>query len=139
MMTQYGFGAKISSGFGLAENMVDNGGFSFMAEGFKALLNVIEPIPEIPEEFLKYLENGKLKEFCRNETGEPLSNTEYGKQKPKEGGSFSEFKEFKSWYKIHANALKEQLSENTTEFPIEKFKNFDELIEIRTNDLWTII
>ena len=98
MFTVYGFGAKTSSGFGSARPDLTDGKIILRAEGIETGQKE-EMKLQLPEEsFKKYLkEDGSAKENFKG-SGEVglLSNSEY-KEKG-EGGSLSEFKQFRRWY-----------------------------------------
>lgn len=132
MLTEYGFGAKTSSGFGLTETVVNDG---------KVAVNT--KMPDIPiqseivlkhpdKAFNKYLDNyGTLKESFSQSEGKILSNKEYSMKKPENGGSLSEFKKFKAWYKENAKMWKEHLQSGIAPAkpPVWKFRNLDELAD----------
>ncbi len=130
MMTQYGFGAKTSGGFGLAEENVEEGRLVIDADGIEKPLSNENPVTEIPEEFLKYLnEDGTVKEEFRSNREEGLlSNKEFGDRKQAGGGNFSEFKKFRDWYKVHGKGLsKHGQSKRSAGLLGWEFKSFDEL------------
>jgi CRISPR-associated protein Cmr2 len=83
MMTQHGFGAKTSSGFGLAEKNVEEGRLFLNADGIEKSLSNNKPVIEIPEEYLKYLNDDRTvkKEFRSSREEGLLSNKEFGNRK----------------------------------------------------------
>lgn len=99
MMTQYGFGAKTSSGFGVVENNIEHGGLVINTKEIDAPLNNKEPENDIPEEYTKYLkEDGTVKgELCASD-GKLLSTTEYAQLDAKKEMGLKKFKDFKRWY-----------------------------------------
>jgi CRISPR-associated protein Cmr2 len=130
MMTQYGFGAKTSSGFGLAEKNIEEGKLVLNADGIEKSLSNKKPVTEIPEEFLKYLnDDGTVKQEFRSSREEGLlSNKEFGERKQAGGGNFSEFKKFRDWYKVHGKGLsKHGQSKSSAGLSGWEFKSFDEL------------
>ncbi|CAG0995792.1 hypothetical protein METP2_02906 [Methanosarcinales archaeon] len=130
MMTQYGFGAKTSSGFGLAEKNVEEGRLVLSADSIDKSLSNKKPVTEIPEEFLKYLnDDGTVKQEFRSSREEGLlSNKEFGERKQAGGGNFSEFKKFRDWYKVHGKGLsKHGQSKSSAGLSGWEFKSFDEL------------
>ncbi len=130
MMTQYGFGAKTSSGFGLAEENVEEGRLVLSADSIEKSLSNKKPVTEIPEEFLKYLnDDGTVKQEFRSSREEGLlSNKEFGERKQAGGGNFSEFKKFRDWYKVLGKGWSKFVqSKSSTGFSGWEFKSFDEL------------
>jgi CRISPR-associated protein Cmr2 len=140
MLTEYGFGAKTSSGFGVVENGVENGSLVLNAEGIEFSVQA-ETVPEPPDKFHKYLnlEEGTVKEqFCEDD-GKPMSASKYNKMayggsKPEGGGSQNEFKDFNNWYKTLGEAWSKsvQLKNNSSsaELPSYEFKNFNDLTDM---------
>jgi len=130
MMTQYGFGAKTSSSFGLAEKNVEEGRLVLSADIIEKSLSNKKPVTEIPEEFLKYLnDDGTVKQEFRSSREEGLlSNKEFGERKQAAGGNFSEFKKFRDWYKVLEKGLsKHGQSKISAGLSGWEFKSFDEL------------
>jgi len=131
MLTIYGFGAKTTSGYGVAEEKLEG----------TLLINLpdIPPIPECqdaaspacesPEEaFWKYLdESGQVKrEFKGSGEGGLMSNSEYKAQgQSLGGGSLSEFRRFRSWYAQHGERWRSSLATpelaSSESSPVSKF------------------
>lgn len=78
MMTQYGFGAKTSSGFGVVEDNIEHGGLVFNSRVIDTSMKKKEPEHDIPEEYAKYLkEDGTVKkELCASD-GKLLNNDQF--------------------------------------------------------------
>jgi len=117
MLTTYGFGAKTSSGFGVAQDTVENGTLALN------IPNVVFPQEDAPQvqkpddEFLKYLdETGQVKPvFTGSGEGGLLSNSKYKKSGAQAGGgSLSEFKKFRDWYMDNGEAWQAHLRRGTT-------------------------
>lgn len=132
MFLTYGFGAKTNSGYGEAEEEVQEG---------IMLINVAN-LPDLPEDttsvsqayeqpkkdFLKYMDDyGNVKpEFKGGGEGGLMSNSEYKVGgEAAGGGSLSEFKHFRSWYLKHGAHWRAskgtQQSASTESSPMSKF------------------
>ncbi len=142
MLTQYGFGAKTSSGYGVAGDEVEQGrvllNFSDIPENLKNESPELQDYEPPDEAFYKYLdEHGNVKqEFTGKGEGGLMSNSEY-KQKGESlgGGSLSEFKRFRTWYNQHGDKWKTSLrSESSSSVPSKMpqltFRTLKELVEI---------
>jgi len=107
MFTKYGFGAKTSDGFGIA-----NDGLKAGCLDIKAKINDIDEVEKPEEVFLRYLdETGMVKKECigNGEFG-LLSNKEFIEKKDQlGGGSQAEFKRFRNWYKRWGDRWQEHL------------------------------
>ena len=118
MITIYGFGAKTSSGFGLAADQVEDGKVTVKIPGFGFPEEEAPGIQEPDEGFDKYLdEKGAVSPtFEGSGEGGLLSNKEY-KDKGKRfgGGSLSEFKEFRQWYVHYGKTWREYLKTKMVE------------------------
>ncbi len=106
MLTEYGFGAKTSSGFGTAGGGVEDG----RVEGLD-LPAQEEGAPEPSNEnYLKYLnDDGTVREEFCGDDGEPMSVKQYKRRShdgrtPEGGGSQNEFKQFMNWYTAPAKS-----------------------------------
>ena len=149
MLTQYGFGAKTSSGYGVAKDDVVQGimllNFAEIPESLKAKSQT-QPEYEPPEEvFLKYMdESGEVKpEFKGSGEGGLMSNSEY-KQRGEAlgGGSLKEFKRFRSWYVKHGTnwkASRETSPENSDtsakqQITFQTLSEFEKIVEILISD-----
>lgn len=127
MFTLYGFGAKTTSGHGLAE-ISSNGKINIKTTDIQ--VDGFEEKKEIPpdEKFIKYFnDDGSIKEEFKNNTGGLLSNNE-SKSKFSDMG----FREYKSFQREHKNNQKqwqkyfEQQQNNSTIHHFQKtFNNFE--------------
>ncbi|ACR79382.1 RAMP superfamily CRISPR-associated protein [Kosmotoga olearia] len=130
MFTVYGFGAKTSSGYGLASNIIENG------KVYTDISIKIEKETEaikLPKNFRKYLnENGTVRsELVDSETGELLSNNRFQEKKGELGfQSGNEFSQFKRWYKEKGEAYRNQLNVKDSPKNMCEFNSFDELIDM---------
>jgi CRISPR-associated protein Cmr2 len=131
MMTQYGFGAKTSSGFGMAENNIEHGGFVLNKKKIDAPFNNKEPKNDIPEEYVKYLkEDGTAKkELCASD-GKLLSTTDYAQPGAKKEMGLKKFKDFKRWYNDYIEKKKSIQHKNFADdlYHLE-FNDFDQLLK----------
>ncbi len=135
MFRDYGFGAKTSSGFGIAKPDLTNGKLILKAEGIQVSQKEEIRIHEPEEAFLKYLnEDDSVKEEFKGSGGAGLlSNTQYGKKDQLSGGSLGEFKKFRLWYADSGVQWQKHLQSVKTpgpEWPIWKFKSLDELLNV---------
>ncbi|TYC00858.1 MAG: hypothetical protein FXF54_01675 [Kosmotoga sp.] len=130
MFTVYGFGAKTSSGYGIARNIVKNGKvYTDMSTKIKEENEAIE----LPENFRKYLnENGTVKsELVDNTTGTLLSNKKFQKKKTEHGfQSGNEFSQFKRWYEENGESYMNSLSVKDSSHNVGEFTSFAELIDL---------
>lgn len=134
MFLTYGFGAKTSSGFGIAENnlMQDEGKIILKSKCVTA--SVHEDIKPPEKEFLKYLnEDGSLKDSFKDAEGKLITKITGEKLSLIGGGSLKEFKLFKNWYKDNDHKWQKNLkskNEISVEWPTWFFNTFDELIDV---------
>lgn len=132
MFLTYGFGAKTSNGFGIAENDLIKGKIILKSKCVTA--SVHEDIKPPEKEFLKYLnEDGSLKDSFKDAEGKPIAKITGEKLSQIGGGSLKEFKLFKTWYKDNGcNWQKQPQSRNETsvKWPDWPFSTFDELIDV---------
>lgn len=137
MFRDYGFGAKTSSGYGIAKPDLTEGRLILKAKGIEVNKKEVSKL-QAPEEAFKkkYLnEDGSVKdEFKGGGEAGLLSNTEYGeKGQQLGGGSLSEFKKFRRWYAAYGVQWQKYIqSKNapTPEWPTWTFLNFEELIDL---------
>ncbi len=137
MFRVYGFGAKTSSGYGIACNTVINGK---IYNDLSIKLESETEAMKLPENFRKYLnEDGTVKsEMIDNTTGKLLSNSKFQKKKSEHGfQSGNEFSRFKRWYKENGEAYKNQLDTKDSPRNACKFSSFDELID-RVNNIFAL-
>lgn len=136
MFRDYGFGAKTSSGFGIAKSDVTDGAITLKACNIEPSSNDMENLHSPKEAFEKYLnEDGSVIEnFKGNGDTGLLSNSEYGEKKQNlGGGSGKEFAKFKRWYSEYGERWQKSLRSKdatTDECSIWRFTNFKELIEL---------
>lgn len=137
MLTEYGFGAKTSSGFGTAENDVVGGRVVLNAKGID-LPAQEGGAPELPDgKYLKYLnDDGTVRVEVCGDDGKPMRITEYGRKvhegrNPVDGGSQSEYRKFMRWYVAHGKAWRVHLQRDTApaESPVLEFKSLGKLVE----------
>jgi len=139
MFTEYGFGAKTSSGYGVAD--VKDGSLVLNGEGI-GFSEQDETVVEPPDEaFSKYLnlEEGTVQEqFCEDD-GKPMRGKKYNKlayagETPEGGGSQNEFKHFLNWYKnlgeAWSKSVQSKMNSSSTELPSYEFKNFNDLMNL---------
>jgi CRISPR-associated protein Cmr2 len=135
MFLTYGFGAKTSSGFGIAENNLIEGKIILKSKCVTA--SVHENIKPPEKEFLKYLnEDGTLRDSFKNADGNLITNITGEKLSQIGGGSLNEFKLFKKCYKDDGHKWQKHLqskNETSVEWPTWSFKTFDELIDVANN------
>lgn len=136
MFLIYGFGAKTSSGFGIAENNLIEGKIILKSKYVTA--SVHEDIKPPKKEFLKYLnEDGTLRDSFKNADGNLITNITSETLSQIGGGSLKEFKLFKKCYKDDGHKWQknpQSKNETSTEWPILSFSTFDELIDV-TKDI----
>jgi len=135
MFRDFGFGAKTSSGFGIAKPELTDGKLVLKVEGVEISQKEDIKIQEPEEAFKKYLnEDGSVKEEFKKGSGEAglLSNTQYGKIKDQlSGGSLSEFKKLRRWYSNYGELWQKHIAvEQTPEpkWPVWCFESFGELL-----------
>jgi CRISPR-associated protein Cmr2 len=136
MFTDYGFGAKTSSGYGIVKPDLSGGTVTLRDLMIVASQKEIEK-PQPPEEgFKKYLEeDGSVKEEFKG-GGEYglLSSPEYHeKGEQLGGGGFKEFKRFKRWYIETDEQRQKHLKskdDSKSEWPIWAFARFEGLEEL---------
>lgn len=132
MFLTYGFGAKTSSGFGIAENNLIEGKIILKSKCVTA--SVHEDIKPPKKEFLKYLnEDGTLRDSFKNADGNLITNITSEKLSQIGGGSLKEFKLFKKCYKDDGHKWQKHLqskNETSVEWPTWYFNTFDKLIGV---------
>lgn len=141
MLTEYGFGAKTSSGFGTAGDGVVGGRVALNAVGLDLPAQERDALVPPDEESRKYLnDDGTVRAEVCGDDGKPLSNDEYNdkyrKKQPPCGGSFSKFKKFKTEYTNNGEAWRAYLQRGVApnESPMLEFKSLGKLVE-RTKKL----
>lgn len=118
MMLTYGFSAKRTSGYGTASDVVKSGQIIHKIPGIVFLQGDIPQTKKPEEVFLKYLdETGRIKpSFKGSGNGGLLSNPEYKKTGVQAGGgSFNEFKRFRTWYVKYGKGWQASLQHSTTQ------------------------
>lgn len=133
LFTVYGFGAKTSSGFGLANDEVENGSLILNWPGYVFPQAETAQVQKPEDAFLKYMdESGHLKsDFSVSGDDSPMSNSEYKAKATSEGGSLSEFKTFRKWYAENGEQWQRLLNEQntTTNYPEIRFNHLSQLAE----------
>ena len=132
MFLTYGFGAKTSSGFGIAKNDLIEG--KIILKSKYATVSVHEDVKPPENALLKYLnEDGTLRDSFKNADGKLITNITGEKISQIGGGSLKEFRLFKNWYKDNGHKWQKHLqskNETSPEWPNWSFKTFDELIDV---------
>ncbi|ACD90010.1 protein of unknown function DUF324 [Chlorobium limicola DSM 245] len=130
----YGFGAKTSSGFGLANDAIENGSLILNLPSF--VFPQAETVQvQTPEDvFLKYMdESGYLKTvFSGGGDYGLMSNKEYGEKREQLGGGYlTEFKAFRKWYGENGEQWQKSIKEKSsaTNYPQLRFKSLSQLAE----------
>lgn len=135
LFTVYGFGAKTGSGFGVAEDGVEN---SRLALNIPDVVFPQDGAPQAQkpdDEFQKYLdETGQVKAvFKGSGEGGLLSNNEYKQTGAQHGGgSLSEFKQFRNWYGQFGEQWQAGLphSATPTDYSETTFESLSQLVEL---------
>lgn len=125
LFTNFGFGAKTGSAYGLGEvsNDTKKGEIFFNSP----TAGTKEQVINVPIEFQKYLdENRQIRGEFLDEQGRFLSNNSYRNTSPAGGGSLNEYKKFRTWYEKNKLILR-----NGQEEPKPfTFRTFRELKEV---------
>ena len=143
MFRDYGFGAKTSSGYGIAKSTLSDGRIVLKAKGMKYIQEKKSKLNLPEESFKKYLnEDGTVKDQFKG-TGEMglLSNTEYTKRGQElGGGSLSEFKKFRRWYQTRGKEWQDYIQSKSVpaKWPTWEFSNFNELMN-KTEEIIKIL
>ncbi|CAD7774099.1 hypothetical protein FHEFKHOI_01503 [Candidatus Methanoperedenaceae archaeon GB50] len=135
MFRDYGFGAKTSSGFGIAKPELTEGKLALKVEGIDINQKEEATIQEPEDGFKKYLNSDGIvkEEFKGSGDAGLLSNNEYSETGEKYGGgSLTEFKKFRRWYGRYGEKWQQQLKNTHAEWPIWWFESFDELVNVAT-------
>ncbi len=137
MLTEYGFGAKTSSGFGVAKSEVVGGRVMLNADVEGLDLPAQEGgAPEPPDEkYLKYLDDSMMRVKVRGDDGKPMRIVKYGRRvhegrNPVDGGSQSEYRKFMRWYVAHGKAWRAHLQRDAppAKSPGWEFKSLSEFV-----------
>jgi CRISPR-associated protein Cmr2 len=130
MFTVYGFGAKTSSGYGIASSLVKNGKiYNDLSIKLESETEAIE----IPENFKKYYnEDGTVKkELIDEKTGELLSNKKFQEKKSEHGfQSGNKFSKFKRWFEENGESYMNSLSVKDSSENVGEFSSFAELMDL---------
>jgi len=141
MMSYYGFGAKTSSGFGVAEDSVDDGKLVLNAEGIDICANN-KPKHKPPiKEFHKYLnlEEGTVqKQFCEDDGKlmevKEYKNRRHNKMTPEGGEGWKKFRDFYEWYEINGIEWSKSFQSTNDLAPAKlslwEFKHFNEIMNL---------
>lgn len=135
LFTVYGFGAKTSSGFGLANEAVENGSLFLNWPGFVFPKTETCQVQTPEDTFLKYMDElGHIKsEFSGAGEFSLMSNSEYKeKGESSGGGSLSEFKVFRKWYGEHGERWQKSLKESISgmHYSALSFNRLSELADV---------
>lgn len=134
MFRDYGFGAKTSSGYGIARSDLDDGKLVLKAKNVSAAKDKTTALRAPAESFKKYLnKNGSVKEeFKGNGEAGLLSTSEYS-EKGQElgGGSQAEFKKFRRWYGAFGEGWQKHIASRNApcRWPEWTFSSFDQLLD----------
>lgn len=133
MFLTYGFGAKTSSGHGVAKPELTDGKLILKAKGIE-ISKKEEEKPKPPEEsFMKYLNEDYTvkKEYLGSGKGGLLSGKKIGELKQKISGfNSSEFQRFRDCFIEDGEGWKKQIQTKdapTQDFTTWTFKNFDDM------------
>ncbi|MFW9998258.1 MAG: RAMP superfamily CRISPR-associated protein [Candidatus Odinarchaeota archaeon] len=133
LFQDHGFGAKTSSGFGIAKPDLGGGRMTVKVRGLTKKTEELEKPPE--EAFKKYLDaSGRLKNEFRG-SGESglLSNSEYREKGAQlGGGSLKEFKAFKFWYSEYGEEWEKAVQvvkKPAVSYSAWRFNSFNELLK----------
>ena len=133
MFTLYGFGAKTSSGFGLAEDMVEDGNLVLKWPGFVFPQAEDAQVQKPDGEYLKYMDEARQikPDFLGSGAGGLMSNKEY-KEKGQQagGGSLSEFKAFRRWYEEYGSKWQQIANQEEVSDSDYSEVNFDSLNQL---------
>ena len=135
MFTDYGFGAKTSSGFGIAKPNLADGAITLKVHDIETSQKEIDKT-QPPEDFKEFLnEDGSVREIFRG-SGKAglLSDNEYGKKKEKLSDvSGRKFKRFRRWCDENKEQWQKYLKSRdapASEWPIWTFTDFEELVKL---------
>ena len=138
LFTLYGFGAKTSSGFGLAGDVVDNGKLALKLPEVTFPQDNTPQAQKPDDEYQKYLDESRQVNPAFEGSGEGglLSNNEY-KQTGEQygGGTLSEFKSFRRWYGEHGAQWQTSLQRGAveTDYPESSFESLSHLTALCQN------
>jgi CRISPR-associated protein Cmr2 len=136
MFKDYGFGAKTSSGYGIARSDLADGKIVLRAKNVKAAKDKKLRLESPDNSFEKYLtEDGRPKEeFMGSGEAGLLSTSEYSRKGEElGGGSQAEFKKFRRWYGAFGEGWQEHIASGNApsqEWPEWTFNSFDQLLEL---------
>jgi|GEM_PF-823036 len=135
LFTMYGFGAKTSSGFGLANDAVENGSLVLNWPGFVFPQTETGQVQQPEDTFLKYMDESGHSKSDFSGTGDfgLMSNSDFKEKGEKSGGgSLSEFKAFRRWYGEHSEQWQKSLKEKISgaNFPQISFERLSQLAEM---------
>jgi CRISPR-associated protein Cmr2 len=134
LFTIYGFGAKTSSGFGLANDEVENGFLGLNWPGFVFPQAETNQVQKPEDAFLKYMDESGFIKSDFSGTGDYglMSNSEYKGNAPSGGGSLSEFKAFRKWYCENGEQWQKSLKGNNSaiNYPELSFDQLSQLVEV---------
>lgn len=141
MFRDYGFGAKTSSGYGIARPNLTDGELALRTKNMKAAKDKTTKLETPEKSFEKYLtEDGRPKEeFLGSGEAGLLSTSEYvRKGQELGGGSQAEFKKFRRWYGAFGEGWQKHIASGKAPcevWPKWTFNSFDELLNLTRNGL----
>ena len=136
MFKDYGFGAKTSSGYGIARSDLDDGKLVLNAKNVNAAKDKTTKLEPPEKSFEKYLmEDGSSKEeFMGSGDAGLLSTSEYSRKGQElGGGSQAEFKKFRRWYGAFGEGWQKHIESGNApcqEWPEWTFNSFDQLLNL---------
>lgn len=136
MFRDYGFGAKTSSGYGIASPDLRDGELVLRARNMASAKDKLTKLEAPEKSFEKYLtENGNpKKEFMGSGEAGLLSTSEYSKKGQElGGGSQAEFKKFRRWYAVFGERWRNHFELRNVvskDWPTWTFNNFKELLDL---------
>jgi len=136
MFKDYGFGAKTSSGYGIARQDLADGELILKAKNVEAVKDKMRKLEPPEASFKKYLaDDGEAKkEFLGSGEAGLLSTSEYSKKAQEiGGGSLAEFKKFRRWYGAFGEEWQKHINSGDArcnEWPKWTFSSFDELLDL---------
>jgi CRISPR-associated protein Cmr2 len=140
MFKEYGFGAKTSSGYGIARSDLADGKIVLRAKKIKFAKDKTMRFEMPDKSFEKYLtEEGRPKdEFMGSGEAGLLSTSEYSRKGEESGGgSQAEFKKFRRWYGAFGEKWQKHIRSGNApsqEWPEWTFNNFDQLLNLTKDE-----
>ena len=136
MFKDYGFGAKTSSGYGIARSDLADGKLVLRAKNVNAAKDKLTKLEPPEKTFEKYLtEDGSpIEEFMGSGEAGLLSTSQYSKKGQElGGGSLAEFKKFRRWYGAFGEGWQKHIASGNAPYqvwPEWTFNSFDQLLDL---------